>query len=365
MIVGHDFLGLGCKHWKVEDTIKALPQGVAVGCFDSAWDKSFGDPYEKVKKLMASGKVIAVRVQIYWSYEHKIVPLAVLKKAVPRWEKLAKAFPGIAVYLSPSCEYRFREDGRSTVTTADLVQRVDVIKTLAPTCTPVLSPWLAPSLPGVITEHHGMKAKAKPGEIVSYDGGGPKAAGFDEEIGAEEWLLNNRRALIAFAWSPLYNCKEADTSLKPHERTATPGEKYIRAMQRLLEPKGQAPKKGFPQSASPFIKPNLYKLFAEDMPGTNPRDNKPLVITKHEGPAVTLLASNGAEVAKLALYDRPGSFGGALSRYYSGWGGGSNLFGYEIAQKAKQISGSEWVWVKTGEKILGPIHPAFRTPYYQ
>jgi hypothetical protein len=49
MIVGHDFLGLGCKHWKVEDTIKALPQGVAIGCFDSAWDKSFGTLTRKLK----------------------------------------------------------------------------------------------------------------------------------------------------------------------------------------------------------------------------------------------------------------------------------------------------------------------------
>lgn len=364
MILGHDFLGLGSKHWNVKETIAALPNGVAVGCFDSTWPNNFGDPLPNIRALCKSGKVVAVRVQAWWSYEHRIVPLGVLKSALPRWEKLAKEFPGIQFFISPSCEYRWKEDGKGVVTAADLSARVALVQSLAPSTIPVLSPWLAPSLPNVITEHHGAKAKAKPGEIVSYDGGGSKACGFDEEIGADKWIAQNKRARILFCWSPIYNCAEADNTLKPNQRTATPNGKYIRAMQRLMEPKGEAPKKQFAGSVSPFNKPNLYKLFAEDMQGANPRDNKPLVITKHAGPSVSLLTSNGREVAKFSLFGSVGSFNG-LSRYYSGWSGASNLFGYEIAEKAKQLSGSEWVWIKAGDKVYGPVHPAFRTPYYQ
>lgn len=365
MIKGHDFLGLGCKNWNVKDTLAALPNGVAVGCFDNTWPDNFGDPYEKIRAMCKSGKIAAVRVQMYWSYAHKIVPLDVLKKATPRWEKLAKEFPGIMFFLSPSCEYRYRDDGRSTVTTADLVQRVDVIRTLAPSCVPVLSPWLAPVIPGVKVEHHGAKAKAKEGELVSYDGGGVKAGGFDEEIGADVWMMNNHKALIAFCWSPIYNCAESHNSLKPAQRTATPSSDYIRAMQRLMEPKGSAPKKGFTGATRQLKAPELWKNFAEDMQGANSRDNKPLLVVKASEPVAFVLDNKGKEIAKLSLYDKPGSFEGGLSRYYSGFGVGSKLYGFEMAQRALASAGSEWVYVKVGRTVLGPFHPAFRTPYYR
>lgn len=365
MILGHDFLGLGSKHWNIKETTAALPSGVAVGCFDSTWPDNFGDPYEKIKALCKSGKVVAVRVQMFWSYQHKIVPLDVLRKATPRWEKLAKTFPGIPFFLSPSCEYRYREDGRSTVTTADLVQRIDVIKTLAPSCVPVLSPWLAPVIPGVKVEHHGAKAKGKAGEFVSYDGGGPKAGGFDEEMAADKWMHNNRKAMIAFCWSPIYNCSESHNKLKPSQRTASPSGEYIKAMQRLMEPKGSAPRKGFRGAARALKAPQLWKQFAEDMQGSNSRDNKPLLVVKSSVPVAYVLDNKGAEVAKLALYGPPGSFEGGLSRYYSGFGVGSKLYGAEIAEKALKSAGTEWVWVKVGRDVFGPFHPAFRTPYYR
>lgn len=365
MILGHDFLGLGSKHWNVKETIAALPDGVAVGCFDNTWPDNFGDPYDKIRAMCKSGKIAAVRVQMFWSYEHKIVPLDVLKKATPRWEKLAKEFPGIMFFLSPSCEYRYRDDGRTTVTTADLVQRVDVIRTLAPSCVPVLSPWLAPVIPGVKVEHHGAKAKAKDGELVSYDGGGSKAGGFDEEIAADEWMKQNRKALIVFCWSPIYNCSESHNKLKPSQRTATPDGAYIKAMQRLMAPKGEAPKKGFSIASRKLVKPELWKNFAEDMQGPNSRDNKPLLVVKASEPVVFVLDNKGKEIAKLALYDKPGTFEGGLTRYYSGFGVGSKLFGYEIAEKALASAGTEFVYLKVGKQVFGPLHPAFRTPYYR
>jgi len=365
MILGHDFLGLGCPKWSVKDTLAALPSGVAIGCFDSTWPLNFGDPYEKVRAMCKSKKIVAVRVQMWWSYEHKIVPLDVLKKATPRWEKLAKEFPNVKVYLSPSCEYRYRDDGRSTVTVTDVQQRIDVIRALAPSCVPVQNPWLAPTVKGVITEHHGAKAKAKVGEIVSYDGGGPKAGGFDEEIGAEAWMHNNRKASVVFCWSPIYNCAESHNTLKPNQRTATPSSDYIGAMQRLMEPKTTAPKKQFTIPTKPLKAPHLWKNFAEDMQGNNSRDNLPLFVVKADVPVVLVLNNKGKEIAKLALYGNPGSFDGGLSRYYSGFGAGSKLYGFEIAEKAMETAGTEWVYIKAGATTYGPIHPAFRAPFYR
>ena len=251
------------------------------------------------------------------------------------------------------------------MTTADLVQRVDVIRTLAPSCVPVLSPWLAPVIPGVKVEHHGTKAKAKEGELVSYDGGGGKAEGFDQEMAADEWMKQNSKALIAFCWSPIYNCAESHNNLKPAQRTATPSSDYIRAMQRLMEPKGVAPKKDFSTSSRKLIKPELWKNFAEDMQGANSRDNKPLLIVKGTESTAFVLDNKGKEIAKLSMYDKPGSFEGGYTRYYSGFGVGSKLYGFEMAQRALASAGSEWVYVKVGRNVYGPFHPAFRTPYYR
>lgn len=365
MILGHDFLGLGNPKWDIKQTIAALPQGVAVGCFDSTWQDNFGDPYDKIKALCKSGKVVAVRVQLFWSYAHTIVPLDVLKKATPRWEKLAKEFKEIKFYLSPSCEYRWKENSKTVVTKPDLVERVNIIKSLAPSCTPVLSPWEAPSLPGVITEHHGMKAQAKAGEFVSYDGGGPKAGGFDEEMAADEWMHQNRKASIVFGWSPIYNCAESHNALKPNKRSAYPSGHVIKAIQRLMEPRGKPVKRSFPIDPKPLKKPQLWKQFAEDMQGENPRDNKPLFVVKASEGVCYVIANNGKEIARLALYGAPGSFEGGLSRYYSGFGVGSKLYGYEIAEKAKATTGTEFVYLKVGKQLFGPLHPAFRTPYYR
>lgn len=364
MNVGHDFLGLGSKLWKVRETIKALPAGCAIGCFDNTWPDNFGDPMPNVRKILASGKVSAFRVHIWWAYgNHPLVSLPVLKKALPRWEKLAKDFPNVQVFVSPSCEYH----AGATVKTVQAC--VDAIRKLAPSCIPVLSPWNAPVVPGVITEVHGADCKAKPGQIASYDGGrtvpGKGGAGFDEQIGADKWMSNNREARIAFCWSPRYNLTESHETATANNRDAPPNGPFVQSHNRLMLPKGTPPPPNFSQKVFPWEAPHLYKLFAEDMQGDNLRDNDPLVIVNYGGPFVTLIDRNGKEVAKLTLFEKPFSFPGKLSRYYCGWRGGSNLMGYQVGEKALKQSGSEWVWIKVGGKIYGPINPSFRGPFYQ
>ena len=190
MITGHDFLGLGNKNFKAETVIKAIRPGSAIGCFDSVWPGSFGDPYKKVRKVLLSGKVSLLRVQVWWSYQHKPCPLGILKKALPRWKKLQTEFPAVQVYISPSCEYdkstpkKLVQQWVKAITDAGLV--------------PVLSPWGGPTVPGVLVEHHGDKVKGA--QAVSLDG--QSFADCD----AAALIKANPNAVYFLAWKERYNC---------------------------------------------------------------------------------------------------------------------------------------------------------------
>ena len=55
--MGLDLLGLAHPNWKIKPTIKAFPEGWWAGTFDGV----FGNPIEKLQKLVDSGKVVGVR----------------------------------------------------------------------------------------------------------------------------------------------------------------------------------------------------------------------------------------------------------------------------------------------------------------
>lgn len=353
MIRGHDLLGAG-NYKNAPEITKALPSSCAIGVFDNVWPSSFADPMPNVRTWLSSNRVVALRVQIWWSYQHKGCPQPILEAALPRWERLAKEFAGACkIYISPSCEYD------NSVSRKQVEAWVGAIERIAPNCIPVLTPMNGPILTDVIKEVHGIHAKAKVGELASYDGGGSKGAGFDEEIAADVWMKNNERADICFCWSPLYNCAESKNTLPPNQRTASPSGKYIKAMNRLMLPKGEPPK------GKQLEAPNLYKLFGEDQAGPNTRDNRPLAIVRSTWKQAFIETINGERIATLGLYGRNGDFPGKMSRFYSGWKGGTGEWGYEIAQKALKLSGTEWCWLRYAERGVRLIHPAFRGPWYQ
>lgn len=343
-ILGIDLLGLGSKHWSVKETIAALPKGSAIGFFDN----TFGDVSKNLIRVLKSGKVVAARVQIWWSYQHKIVPIDFLKKRVVFYEELAKRFPSIKFYISHSCEY-------SEKSIEEIRKRVEVVASLAPSCIPVQTPMHSPTIPGYIVEEHGPKAKVKKGGIASADG----KALFD--IDANLWAKQNSKAEILFSWGPRCNLAEAHNKKPPKERSAYPDAKYLKSLLRVMGSKGSAPKPVFGPVES-ITKPLLFKTHAEDLPGPNLRDNRPLVILRDKTPFVEVVAANGKVLGKLVYF---GEFPPNLHRYYSGWPGGLGLYGYEIADKAKKISGSEWVWIKQGNRYFGPVNPIFREGFYQ
>lgn len=343
-MIGLDFLGLGSKAWPIKATIEAFPQGGALGFFG---DDTFGpNAMKNVRAFIASGKVAAIRNQMHWDYGHKIIPIEKLKKALPAWEKLAKEFPGIRVYLSHSCEYSERS-------LAEIKKRVDLIHSLAPSCIPVQTPMRSPVISGEIVEVHGQQP-AKPGQICSTDG----EALFNMD--AEKWNNASSGGIIRFAWGERCNGAEAHNTLPPPKREAFPDRKYTLSLLRLLEPKGIPPTPTF--QAKPLKKPLLWKTHAEDNPGSSARDNRPLIMLPKKTKDVQLVTFQGEPIGKL-VYFAP--YPGGLFRFYSGLPGGIGLYGYEIGEKAKAKSGSEFIWIKQGNTFYGPINPAFREGYFQ
>jgi hypothetical protein len=342
MLVGLDLLGLGNKSWNVNETLNSFPAGTAIGCFDN----TFGDVMPHLITLINSGKVAAVRGHIWWDYGHKIVPLDFLNKKLPRWEGLAKQFPNVKVYVSHSCEY-----SESSVT--NVQKRVDLVKQLCPSCIPVQAPMGSPAIPGVMTEEHGKNATAGLGQIASTDG----QSLFD--IDAEAWINKNKFADIVFGWGARFNLSTAGNATPPPDRKNPPSANYIISVLRLFEPKGPPP--AFFAPSLVLTKPSLYKTHSEDN-GVDSRANKPCLIIPERANHVDILTHDKQLVGSFPLY---GSFLGGMWRYYSGTPNGLKMYGFQIADKAKALSGSPWVVFKANNKLYGPVHPVFRTGFFQ
>jgi len=339
---GLDFLGLGSKYWKVSESLRVFPKGWALGCFDS----EFGDVSDNLKRFLASGKVSAVRVHLYWDKDHKkLCPMEVLEKRAPFYERLAKKYPAVKFYVSHTCEYK-------NTSRAEIKKRIDLIKRLAPSCIPVNSCLLGATIKGVLTETHDVKKAAK---IISTDG----IPSFD--INVKTYLANNSNAELCFLWAPLFNLREDYDGplVPPKERKAAPSLKYIRAIVALTKNAGKPEKPTFKGKIVAIKKPLLYKTFAEDKEGADIRANKPLFISPSKAKELLVVDYKGKAVARFKFY---GTFE-KLYRHYSGTG--SNLYGYEIAEKALKQSGNPWCCLKDGSTYYGPFHPAFRKGYFR
>lgn len=338
-------LGLASNHWRMKETLKFLPQGCAIGVFDGK--ETFGDVLPNLKTLLNTGKVPAVRIHAVWDDDHHIASLAVLQKRLPRYELLARQYPNIKFFVSHSCEYKERS-------LAEVKKRVDLVVKLCPSCEPVQTPMAgSPTVPGLIIESHGKNAKSPMG-IVSGDGQE------NVQLDMVNWNQRNASSVIRFSWGLRCNGVDAD-DVEPGKpkiprpiRTDYPSTKDLNMMYRVLLPIGIPPTPTFPGKVTPLTKPMLWKAAAEDMDGINPRDNKGLAILKTKSDFIELMTFQGQIVTKLPYY---GGYTGGLHRYYSG------LYGYEIGQKARAMSGSEFVWIKQGR--IGPINPSFRCGYYQ
>lgn len=354
---GLDLLGLSHPRFPFDKIITEVPIDTPIGWF---W-LQFGDSKPHFKDMLEKGFKI-FRPQMYWSDDHKIVPMSALKEALHDLYLIIKDVPGITVYVSPSCEHA--ESSVSEVKARlDLV--ADLAKTVKGRVIPVNNPQKGRGavVPGYLTELHG----SDPGKcnLASTDGDNIY------DIDAAQWVTTyGNRVHPAFIWGARFNLREiSDPGQKPppiKDRKAAPSVQYFRSVLRLLYPKGEAPAPSF--QAQVFRAPNIYKTHAEDdqEPDENTRDelreNRPVLIMRPRLTSIDVLASNGQVICKFPYY---GTYPGNLHRYYSGIVGGPGLYGYEIGRRAAEKSGSEFVWFKAGAKIFGPVHPAFRQGTYR
>lgn len=346
-MIGLDHLGLGNKHYKLSECIAAHPQGWALGCFA----RTFGDALPNVRKFLQSGKVPAFRLQAWWHNGHEMPSIDWLKKELPRWEALARQFPSVKFYISFACEYRSKDK-------AKILKCLNLVKQLCPSCIPVQTPEGGSStVPGFIIEKHGKDAAVKAGQIASTDGHDIY------NIDASSWMEKNAQAEITFLWGARFNLRDATLPMPPPpDRTASPGVNYIQSIVRLAFPKGPMPTPIFQGEVIPVKKPLLYKTHGEDAPGDAKRDNRPLIMLPKKTPFVEVVTFAGQSIGKFMYF---GGYPNGTHRFYSGLPGGLNLYGFEIAERLKQISGYEWGYFKQGKKFYGPVNFAFRRGYFQ
>jgi hypothetical protein len=91
------------------------------------------------------------------------------------------------------------------------------------------------------------------------------------------------------------------------------------------------------------------------------REGKPLFIAPEKSDFIELIGANGAVLGQFGYF---GTFEGGMHRYYAGTHG-IDMAGHEIAVRAQQACGSEWVWIKCRDVHYGPVHPVFRWGYYR
>lgn len=359
-MIGTDTLGMASKHWNMKAMIKGWRKGVAFGLFA---DETFG-PFalSNAQKMADTGLAPAVRAHLNWegpNPKHQLPPLSKIKALAPRWQQFAVRNPGMKVYVSPTCEYDSQNKGA-------IKQMLDLTAQLCPSCTIVQTPTSkGATVPGYMIERHG-KVVVGAGQIVSYDGGKMQPDGQTQglfDIDAAKWINLNSQAEITFAWAPLCNMAEAHNTAPPNQRDDAPSADYITSLIRLFDSPGIAPTPVF--NFTPLKKPELYKSHAEDSPGSDPRNNRPLVIVGPQTSFIELVTFQGKTVCKLPYAPNVGPFPGGLHRYYSGNPGGPILYGWQIADKAIQMSGYPHVWIKQNHKFKGPINPIFRTPFFQ
>lgn len=350
MIRGLDFLGLGSKYWPLQEAIDSFPAGFALGVFA----REFGDALPKVRELLKTGKVVALRVQIWFDHDHHIAPMAYLEKELPRWEALHQEFPDIPFYISHSCEY-------PKAPKKEIEKRVNLVLQLCPSCKVVQTPMKgAYTVPGHIVEKHG-DVKAGAGGIVSTDGVEIT------QIDANAFTEKNQNALICFGWICRFNLtdgkmlkdlKEKGIPLpKPKKRKSYPSQKLCRGVERLLHPGPKWAGTTFPDWVKFKKGTYLWKAFAEDFPN-DARAMKPCAMLKTNAGKIEILARNNQVIATFGKY--PDTQPHTLERYYSGWKTGPGLFGWEIEAKAIAVANSPYVQLRFKGKLSEPFIPSFR-----
>lgn len=322
---GMDYLGLAkfC-----DAALGGHPNGAAVGAFID----TFGDSTGCIDKFAASRKTSTFRIHLSWSDTHQFNPRdfdGIAAKA-GKIETLARKYPNDKFYISGACEHNL------DATQAKILRAKVLAK--CPHCAGYVNTVWKGALIDGINEVHGQNPRKPSGQYMeSYDG----TSAVDSNVTV--WKKQFADAIIQFLWEPRFNGRwESNDNTPRPNRTGYPDEKFVRSVAYLFNDQG---------AVKPLGKTDIFKSHSENKGNGDPRAERPVAIIAPHASGISLVTTNGKEVAKAAYY---GDFEGNRSRYYF------PAYGFELAQKAQNLSGSSLTFIRANGKNYGPVNPAFR-----
>lgn len=330
MQFGLDLLGLARFS---PAALQAFPAGWWVGTFSN----TFGDARPNIAKLLASGKVKGVRVQLLWKDKHNFtradIPLAAAEAR--KWRELV-AGNAIDWAFSGACE--------NHLPPADAIAMQHAVMNELPGVTYVhAGSSHIPDSAKVWNEVHGEGRPIRGHYSFSFDG----TDAVNENVTA--YKVSHGAAKIFMFWTSNFNGRKTDKDPTPRPaRKAFPTPNMMHSIVALAGDRG----------ASGLAPGVIWKTHAEqysDVPPPTARDNKPVLIAPGSAP-FAILVVNGLTIATARRFGAGPSKN--TSRYYfSEWG-------FQIADRARQMSGSPLCGVRAGADI-GWINPAFREGGYR
>ncbi len=328
MIYGLDFLGLP----KYADLVRREhPQGWALGAFA----RTFGDALPHIGRILATGRVPHVRMQLLWSDSHTFGDrdIPAITKEARRYQKLKQDFPGVVFELSPFCEHNLQSPDRY----------LEIVKNEAPDCVPVNTPWRGAFSKKFKNEIHGQHAKPKGDYNFSFDG----TPCVDSDV--EKFKAGQSDADVFFFWTSQFNGRKNPSDPTPRpKRKAWPTSDLIDSIVYLHRKKG----------GTKLDKKHLLKSHSDqhfNVPA--PRELKPVFITPISAPYVEAIASNGQVVARSGGKQ---PFENGKWRYYF------PSFGYAMSEKARRIQGGDpVVTLIANGRVIGRVNLAYREGSYR
>ncbi len=341
---GLDYLG-GAKF--CDAILEAHPPGAAAGFFID----TFGDAIPCIDRLAASGKATTFRVHLAWSDTHQFNPRdfdGIAAKA-RRLNGLAKKYPTYSFYVSGACEHNLNEVQAKILRAKVLAQCQDCKGY-------VNTPWRGARIDGLNEIHgfpkdkRGRPTKPTGAYLVSFDG----VAAVDSDIGA--WEAAHSDALIRFLWEPRFNGRwETNDNTPRPKRRGFADAKLIRSLAYVWNGKGsvrQLPRKW------------VQKSHSENHGTGDGRAEKPVELIRINADSIDWVATNGVRLASAKQY-RPPLTSSGFSKKEPGHRFYAPMWGYELAEKARAVSGSRLVYLRVKGKNYGPINPAFREGSYR
>jgi hypothetical protein len=391
-LFGQDWLGLQHKAWPLKTSLSLLPANSGVGILHG----SFGSSMANIEAVLASDKVVAVRVHLVngscirgkrcdssrkefgSGFDAGSFNTAVLRrdkkvlnevaKRAKIYSKLAEKYPTKVIYLSPVLEHNLSLKAFQIL--------ADIVKREAPNTILVNNPMNARAFRTKrqwVLESHDPDFKYRNIRCISSPDG---LAATDTDT--KKYFDLTKECIMVLNWVGRFNGRVGDNLdskgnfIHPYDRTHFPQKRHFEDLNTLI--KYYIFSSGEPTEnpevckiTKPITKPLLWKTWADDHGSGDSRASKPLFISTTKSEATYVITAEGNRVATLPYYGTyPADTDGKQRyRYYIGYRGGSNLTLTQLVEKVENESGIEWAWLQQGDLCYGPFVPAYRAGFFR